>query len=82
VRGSSDRLSVPLPAWSGPAPAPSGEVTVGAPTGTAPRLLVTDDGLAAASRVLAVLLAGGGIVGPAAAVAEERAAAEGVTART
>ena len=76
VRGSSDRLGVALPAWSGPAPDADAGLT-----GTPPRLLVTGDGLEAAPRVLGALLAGGGIVGPAAVVTPERADAEGVTDR-
>ncbi|GAA1489937.1 TIGR03089 family protein [Brachybacterium sacelli] len=73
VRSSPDRLGLDLPAWSGPAPeAP-------AATGTPPRLLVADDGLAAAPAVLAALLAGGGFVGPAAEVSAQRAREEGVT---
>lgn len=77
VRGSSDRLGVALPAWSGPTPAPgTGEVAA------APRLLVAEDGLASAASVLGAFLAGGGIVGPAAAVGPERADAEGVTGRS
>lgn len=77
VRGSSDRLSVDLPDWTGPIPDPS------PPTGSegaTPRLLVADDGLAQAAGVLTALLLGGGIVAPAAAVSDEQAAAEGVTA--
>jgi hypothetical protein len=72
VRGSSDRLSVPLPAWSGPAPAASAEST--------PRLLVEGDGLDVVPRLLGAWGAGGGIVGPASAVTDHRAAEEGVTA--
>lgn len=74
VRGSSDRLGVSLPAWSGPAPA--GEEADGAP-----RLLVPGDGLEMPGRLLAVLLAGGGLVGPAAQVSAHQAEEEGVTAR-
>lgn len=74
VRGSSDRLGVPLPDWSGPSPA--GEDTDGAP-----RLLVPGDGLEVPARLLAVLLAGGGLVGPAAQVTAHQAEEEGVTAR-
>ena len=77
VRGSSDRLGVALPAWSGPAPDADAGLT-----GTPPRLLVTGDGLEAAPRVLGALLAGGGIVGPAAVVTPERAEVEGVTDRS
>ena len=72
VRGSSDRLSVPLPTWGGPAPAASSE--------SAPRLLVEDDGLDVVPRLLGAWGAGGGIVGPASAVTDHRAAEEGVTA--
>ncbi|ATG51564.1 hypothetical protein CFK38_08530 [Brachybacterium vulturis] len=79
VRGSSDRLGVSLPAWSGPAAQP------GAPAASdpsaPPRLLVDGDGLGALPPVLAALLGGGGIVGPAAVVTERQALEEGVTAR-
>lgn len=73
VRGSSDRLSVPLPAWSGPVPL--------ATAGSAPRLLVEADGLDVVPRLLGAWAAGGGVVGPAEAVSDHRAAEEGVTAR-
>lgn len=77
VRGSSDRLGVTLPPWSGPAvegsPRPGSEAP--------PRVLVDDDGLSALPRVLGALLAGGGIVGPAAVVTERQAHEEGVTGR-
>lgn len=79
VRGSSDRLGVDLPAWSGPV------AELGTPEQTEavapPRLLMDGDGLAALPQVLAALLAGGGIVGPAAVVTERQAQEEGVTAR-
>lgn len=78
VRGSSDRLGVSLPPWSGPAVE---EVPDRPENGTPPRLLVEDDGLTALPRVLGALLAGGGIVGPAAAVSEHQARTEGVTGR-
>lgn len=73
VRGSSDRLGVALPAWSGPAAVDT--------AATAPRLLVDEDGLPAIPHVLGALLAGGGIVGPAAVVTGRQAQEEGVTAR-
>ena len=73
VRGSSDRLSVPLPAWSGPVPL--------ATAGNAARLLVEADGLDVVPRLLGAWAAGGGVVGPASAVSDHRAAEEGVTAR-
>ena len=73
VRGSSDRLSVPLPAWSGPVPL--------ATAGSAARLLVEADGLDVVPRLLGAWAAGGGVVGPASAVSDHRAAEEGVTAR-
>lgn len=73
VRGSSDRLSVPLPDWSGPSPAASSE--------RSPRLLVEGDGLGVVPRLLEAWAAGGGVVGPAASVTDHRAAEEGVTAR-
>jgi uncharacterized protein (TIGR03089 family) len=73
VRGSSDRLSVPLPAWSGPVPVAS--------AGSAPRLLVEADGLDVVPRLLGAWAAGGGVVGPASSVSDHRAAEEGVTAR-
>lgn len=47
----------------------------------APRLLVPGDGLEVPERLLAVLLAGGGLVGPAAQVSAHQAEEEGVTAR-
>lgn len=76
VRAHPDALTVPLPAWSGPAPADA------EPDGPdSPRLLVADDGLLDAPQVLAALLAGGGFVGPAAAVDERTARDEGVTSR-
>lgn len=74
VRGSSDRLGLALPAWSGPA-------SEGGAAEAAPRLLVEGDGLGALPRVLGALLAGGGIVGPAVAVTERQAQEEGVTGR-
>lgn len=90
VRGSSDRLGVDLPAWSGPAAQPGAPAPSGAPEQTrtpaqadpvvAPRLLVEDDGLAALPQVLTALLAGGGIVGPASAVTARQAEDEGLTA--
>lgn len=75
VRGSSDRLGVALPAWSGPAPlqpsvSPSSEI---------PRVLVGEDGLPDSGQVLSVLLAGGGIVVPSAVVTARQAQEEGVT---
>ena len=73
VRGSSDRLSVPLPDWSGPSRAASSE--------RAPRLLVEGDGLGVVPRLFEAWAAGGGVVGPAASVTDHRAAEEGVTAR-
>ena len=75
VRASPDQLGVDLPAWSGPSPA------VAAPLGggAVPRLLVAGDGLTAAPEMLGALLAGGGIVGPRAAVGEDRAREEAVT---
>lgn len=78
VRGSSDRLGVALPPWSGPAAEGIPDRPEG---GTPPRLLVDDDGLSALPCVLGALLAGGGLVGPAAAVTEHQAQAEGVTGR-
>ncbi|GAA4521609.1 TIGR03089 family protein [Brachybacterium paraconglomeratum] len=77
VRGSSDRLGVVLPRWSGPEPLDPPTTAPGAPL---PRVLVDEDGLPAAAQLLGVLLAGGGIVGPASEVGEEQARAEGVTA--
>lgn len=92
VRGSSDRLGVALPAWSGPdarddSAAPRGTVD---PHGSseprsgaasAPRLLVDEDGLPVIAQVLGAMLAGGGIVGPTSVVTERQAQEEGVTAR-
>lgn len=77
VRGSSDRLGVALPRWSGPEPLEAPTTAPGAPL---PRVLVDEDGLPAAAQLLGALLAGGGIVGPASAVGEKQARAEGVTA--
>lgn len=77
VRGSSDRLGVALPGWNGPAPEPLPE---GTPSQGA-RVLVEEDGLPSAKQVLAVLLDGGGIVGPAGAVTERQAQDEGTTGR-
>ena len=71
VRSSPDRLMAPLPAWSGPDTVPSAEAVV----------LVPGDGLEHLDAVLGVWLAGGRVVGPASAVTEEIARAEGVTAR-
>lgn len=77
VRGSSDRLGVALPGWSGPAAAPEPE---GSPS-HGERMLVEEDGLRSAAPLLALLLAGGGLVGPAAAVTERQAQEEAVTGR-
>ncbi|WP_010535101.1 TIGR03089 family protein [Brachybacterium squillarum] len=70
VRAHPDRLAAPLPAWSGPTPAGSGE-----------RVLLTGDGAGAAELpgALAAWLAGGGVVGPAAAVSARAAREEGVS---
>lgn len=89
VRGSSDRLGVVLPAWSGPsagaapdaAPELSRAAASDAAPASAPRLLVEGDGLGAVPEVLGALRAGGGIVGPAAVVTERQAQEEAVTAR-
>lgn len=80
VRGSSDRLGVALPGWSGPALDRSDASRTG-PEGTPPRLLVEGDGLAVAAQVLAAWGAGGGIVGPAAQVTERQRADEAITAQ-
>lgn len=77
VRGSSDRLGVALPGWSGPAAAPEPE---GSPS-HGERMLVEEDGLRSAAPLLALLLAGGALVGPAAAVTERQAQEEAVTGR-
>lgn len=81
VRGSSDRLGVALPRWSGPAPLePAVPQRPSTAHGTPlPRVLVEDDGLPAAAQLLGALLAGGGIVGPASAVGEHQEREEGVT---
>ncbi|WP_394215786.1 TIGR03089 family protein [Brachybacterium vulturis] len=79
VRGSSDRLGVALPAWSGPAPRP--DAPASSDPAAPPRLLVDGDGLRALPPVLAALIAGGGIVGPSAMVTERQAQEEAVTAR-
>ena len=76
VRGSSDRLGVELPSWSGPAPQLPEESA-----GTRPRLLLAEDGLPAAAVLLGVLLAGGGIVGPASLVTPRQAEEESVSGR-
>lgn len=76
VRGSSDRLGVALPGWSGPTPQLPAETGPGRP-----RLLLAEDGLPAAPVMLGVLLAGGGIVGPAATVTPRQAEEESVTGR-
>lgn len=83
VRGSSDRLGVELPRWSGPAPQePAAPQGPGSPHSMAlPRVLADGDGLSAAAQLLGVLVAGGGIVGPASAVSEAQALEEGVTAQ-
>ncbi|MGP9746821.1 TIGR03089 family protein [Brachybacterium sp. AOP29-B2-41] len=83
VRGSSDRLGVALPRWSGPAPLePAVPQRPSTAHGTPlPRVLVEDDGLPAAAQLLGALLAGGGIVGPASAVGEHQEREEGVTER-
>ena len=77
VRGSSDRLGVALPDWSGPASAVGAEAEASATT----RLLVPGDGLEVPERLLGLLLAGGGLVGPAASVSAHQADEEGVTTR-
>lgn len=84
VRGSSDRLGVDLPRWSGPAPlAPAAPQRPGsAPAALLPRVLMDEDGLPAAAQLLGALLAGGGIVIPADAVGEHQAREEGVTQRS
>ena len=81
VRGSSDRLGVELPRWSGPAPLePAAPQRSDSAHGTPlPRLLTDEDGLPAAAQLLGALMAGGGIVGPASAVGEHQAREEGVT---
>lgn len=82
VRGSSDRLGVALPEWSGPtARSAAGSDADAARTDAVPRLLVDGDGLDALPQVLAALLAGGGIVGPAAQVTARQAQEESVTGR-
>ncbi|MEE1616893.1 TIGR03089 family protein [Brachybacterium sp. J153] len=79
VRGSSDRLAVTLPAWSGPAPAASTANTED--FAETPRLLVEGDGLEAVPALLHAWSAGGGIVAPAASVSDRQAADESVTGR-
>lgn len=87
VRAFPDQLGVALPAWSGPQPGDPGGGSPDEPAGrgptpeATPRLLVDGDGLGSMPAVLAALLAGGGIVGPAAAVSVQQADDEGVTAR-
>ncbi|ATG54413.1 hypothetical protein CFK41_06250 [Brachybacterium ginsengisoli] len=84
VRGSSDRLGVALPAWSGPAAQESttAEDDGSAPAADAPpRLLVEGDGLRSLPQVLAALLAGGGIVGPAGTLTARQEQDEAVTGR-
>ncbi|WP_246954731.1 TIGR03089 family protein [Brachybacterium sp. Marseille-Q7125] len=71
VRAHPDQLSVPLPAWSGPAPS--------APGDGIPRLLVPGDGLDVITPVLGAWLAGGGIICPADQVSAAQARNEGAT---
>lgn len=86
VRASPDHLSVPLPHWSGPAPAAGGAAAhrpnaVDRADDAPVRLLVEQDGLEELPHVLAALLSGGGIVGPAGSMSARQVADEQVTAR-
>lgn len=78
VRAHPDRLQVPLPAWTGPAPAADDETRVQAPSSGSvpPRLLVQQDGLDEADQVLSVWLRGGGIAGPTALMSARQLADE------
>lgn len=87
VRVSPDRLGVALPDWSGPLPATTVDTEVDAAGAEGPssgkgavRLLVEQDGLEAMPQVLAALLGGGGIVGPASALGDRQIADEQITA--